>query len=85
MLLHSYILKRNHAILGKAPLRNPSAIRQPKRNRRLKPSAIYARLSPANYLEIHNCSNLLPLLSSCIIPFPNHPRRGKSAVTTGFI
>ena len=70
MLLHSDILKRNNAILGKTPLRNPSTIRQPKRNRRLKPRTIHARLPPANYLEIHNCSNLLPSLGSCIIPFP---------------
>ena len=65
MLLHPNILKRNDAILGKAPFRNPSAIRQPKRNRRLKPRTIYARLPSANYHELHNCSNLLPLLGSC--------------------
>ena len=58
MLLHSGILKRNHAILRKTPLRNPSAIRQSKRNRRLKSSAIYARLPSANYLEIHNYSKI---------------------------
>ena len=75
MLLHSGILKRNHAILRKTPLRNPSAIRQSKRNRRLESSAIYARLPSANYLELHNCSTFLPILGSCIIPFP---RRGVS-------
>ena len=70
MLLHPGILKRDNAILGKTPLRNPSTIRQPKRYRRLKPSTIHARLPPANYLELHNYCNLLPLLGSCIIPFP---------------
>ena len=78
MLLHSDILKRNHAILGKAPLRDPSTIRQPKRNRRLKSRTIHARLPSANYLELHNCCNPLPLLGSClmafIIPFPNREK-----------